>query len=121
MEAAFGLDFGSVRLHADGHAALGLMRMGALAFQAGEHVAVMPGALRDDVLAHELAHVGQARNAAAGAPAAGDPEREASRAAAAVGRAGRPGPMRAAPADVVQCLTPLTREQVMAGVPSGAS
>src|SRR5262249_34829913 len=73
MEAGFGVDFSAVRLHTDDRAVQLATRLGASAFSVGEHIAFghgeyRPGTLEGDTLiAHELAHVVQARGAAGGA------------------------------------------------------
>ncbi|WP_251096588.1 DUF4157 domain-containing protein [Streptomyces sp. Caat 7-52] len=69
MEAAFGHDFGQVRIHDDAAADRVAHAEGAVAFTAGEHIVL--GAGRGDpgtargrrLLAHELAHVAQQRAA----------------------------------------------------------
>lgn len=69
MEAAFGRDFGSVRLHADSRAAASANALGARAYSVGEHVVTAEGRPRlasgdgRRLLAHELAHVVQHRAA----------------------------------------------------------
>jgi flagellar motor protein MotB len=61
------IDFSTVRLHADGHAASAARQLGARAFTIGEHVYADPTTLsadpaaRDGLIAHELAHVAQQR------------------------------------------------------------
>lgn len=61
------MDFSTVRLHADSHAASAARRFGARAFTIGEHVYADPSLLpaglaeRDSLMAHELAHVAQQR------------------------------------------------------------
>jgi outer membrane protein OmpA-like peptidoglycan-associated protein len=61
------MDFSTVRLHADGHAAAAARRLGARAFTIGENVYADPALLaagaaeRDGLIAHELAHVAQQR------------------------------------------------------------
>ena len=72
MEARFGRDFGSVRVHADDRAAASARALGARAYAVGEHVVSAegpPSAASEPgrrLLAHELAHVVQQRD---GAPA----------------------------------------------------
>ena len=96
MESVFGESFSGVRVHADSGAA-GLARdLGAHAFTLGDHVAFGDGAYRpgsplgDALLAHELAHVVQQKQAgpatvgADAAPAESSVEEDADRAAAAV-------------------------------------
>lgn len=67
MEARFGLDFGSVRIHTDGEAARLNDAVGAHAFALGEHIAFNHGRFAPDdptgrhLIAHELAHVAQHR------------------------------------------------------------
>jgi hypothetical protein len=65
MEAGFGHDFGSVRVHADARAAASAQDVGALAYTVGNHVVFGGGSRpwdssdRQRLLAHELAHVVQ--------------------------------------------------------------
>lgn len=74
MERAFGESFGHVRLHTDGHASRMVRHYGAEAFTVGEHIAVKPENYRpgtflgDALLAHELAHTLQQREATAATP-----------------------------------------------------
>jgi hypothetical protein len=69
LGAAMGDDFGDVRIHTDGAAARKASELGARAFTVGNHIAFAPGEYRpgtpegDALLAHELAHVQQQRNA----------------------------------------------------------
>jgi len=69
MEARFGLDFGSVRIHTDGEAARLNDTIGAHAFALGEHIVFNRGRFAPDdptgrhLIAHELAHVAQHRAA----------------------------------------------------------
>jgi hypothetical protein len=69
MQTAFGMDFTHVRAHTDSTAAALSDRMNARAFTVGRHVAFgageyQPGTLDGDALiAHELAHVVQQRDA----------------------------------------------------------
>lgn len=89
MEAGFGHDFGSVRLHTDAAAASSAASVDALAYTAGSHVVFGAGqyALHTQqgqhLLAHELAHVVQQRGANGNAAPAEHPqlEHEADRAA----------------------------------------
>jgi hypothetical protein len=74
MGAAFGYDFGSVRVHTDASAAALADSMNARAFTVGTHVAFGAGQYRpgelagDALLAHELAHVMQQGGASAEGP-----------------------------------------------------
>src|SRR5207247_1367932 len=67
MEAAFGRDFGDVRVHTDGQAARSAADVGALAYTVGRHVVFAENQFRPlsqagrRLIAHELAHVVQAR------------------------------------------------------------
>lgn len=63
MEARFGQDFSTVRLHDDGAANAAATRVAARAFTVGEQVVVGPGQdpTSPHLLAHELAHVVQHR------------------------------------------------------------
>lgn len=69
MEGAFGQSFASVRVHADGVAARFNSALGARAFTVGQDIAFAAGEYRpgtaagDTLLAHELAHTVQQRNA----------------------------------------------------------
>ncbi|MEW6173982.1 MAG: DUF4157 domain-containing protein [Bacillota bacterium] len=71
MESGFDHDFSGVRVHTGGFAAQACRAMGAQAFTAGSHIffgagrfsPATPGGRR--LLAHELAHVAQQRNAPA--------------------------------------------------------
>jgi len=69
MENAFGTGFSDVRVHTDGNAANLSRKMDARAFTVGNHVAFgagehRPGSMMGDALiAHELAHVQQQKNA----------------------------------------------------------
>ena len=73
METALGHDFGQVRVHADPAAGAVARGLSARAFTVGHDVAFAPGEYRpgtlvgDAILAHELAHVVQQRNATAAA------------------------------------------------------
>jgi len=70
MEGRFGTDFSSVRIHTDPQAAQLNDILHAHAFTAGEHIAFNQGRFQPDsgagrfLLAHELAHVAQARGEA---------------------------------------------------------
>jgi hypothetical protein len=74
--AAFGADFGHVRVHHDAKGARSATTQGALAYTLGDHIAFaegryQPGTLAGDaLLAHELAHVLQQRGSADRAPQA---------------------------------------------------
>jgi hypothetical protein len=76
MESAFGESFGDVRIHDDQRAAGLANQMNARAFTVGSHVGFAasvyaPGsAVGDAILAHELAHVLQQRNATGASAAA---------------------------------------------------
>lgn len=65
MEPRFGADFGAVRIHTDGEAALLNRRLAARAFTTGEHVFFGEGQFQPDteagreLVAHELAHTVQ--------------------------------------------------------------
>jgi hypothetical protein len=65
MEARFGYDFGSVRIHDDAHAHAAARDVQANAFTVGDHIAFAAGRFAPQspegahVLAHELAHVVQ--------------------------------------------------------------
>jgi hypothetical protein len=118
MGAAFGFDFGRVRVHADARASASARAVGALAYTVGSHVVfrsghaptgrdVAAGTRRDTaapdagrrLLAHELAHVVQQRALpavagplTAGAPGSGH-ERQADAAAATVASGGPAPPL----------------------------
>ncbi len=70
MEAGFGCCLGDVRVHADGRASQMARSIGAQAFTVGDDVFFGPGKYQPDteagrlLLAHELAHVVQQRQAA---------------------------------------------------------
>jgi hypothetical protein len=94
MAAAFGHDFGHVRVHADPAAAQAATALNAHAFTIGHHIAFAPDKYRpgtlagDALLAHELAHVMQQREhtvaerpVLAGGAGHDDMEHEADRAA----------------------------------------
>lgn len=74
MESRFGHDFGKVRVHTDAQAAESAGTVDALAYTVGRDVVFGPGqynprsAAGQGLLAHELAHVMQQRDAAPGAP-----------------------------------------------------
>lgn len=97
MEAGFGHDFSSVRVHADAAAAGSAQAVDALAYTVGSHVVFGSGQYRphsregQGLLAHELAHVVQQRAAGGGATPVETPrlEHEADRAAQRV-QAGQP-------------------------------
>jgi Domain of unknown function (DUF4157) len=69
MEASFAASFANVRLHTDGRAAALVRQLGARAFTLGRDVAFESGGYApgtpagDALLAHELAHVVQQREA----------------------------------------------------------
>jgi hypothetical protein len=94
LEAGFGADLGSVRLHSGAEAAASARAIEARAFTAGEAIVLGDGAAAEGtpgfrhLLAHEVAHVLQGRLAGPGPwrlGARGDPaEREAEQAAGAL-------------------------------------
>ena len=114
MEERFGHDFSRVRIHADTEAAESAKAVGAQAYTVGHHVVFgrdkYRGAFGNKLLAHELAHVVQQRNAAypAGGITMADPswEREADSAAEAVLAGRRAGVISQAP------RSQLARQQV---------
>lgn len=69
MERSFGQDFSQVRVHTDSRAAKSAVSVNALAYTVGGHIAFgpnqyAPGTPRGDrLMAHELAHVVQQKNA----------------------------------------------------------
>lgn len=69
MEGVFGMDFSDVKIHTDSQAASLSSRMNARAFAVGNHIAFSNGEFRpgtlvgDALLAHELAHVAQQKEA----------------------------------------------------------
>jgi hypothetical protein len=71
MESGFGHDFSRVRVHADEHASASARAIGAPAYTVGPHIAFDAGRYTPQtsagrgLLAHELAHVVQQRNAGA--------------------------------------------------------
>ena len=75
MEAAFGTSFASVRVHTGPAAAVAADELGARAFTIGDQIAFASGEYRpgtlvgDALLAHELAHTVQQRDAAGDGPA----------------------------------------------------
>ena len=83
MEGAFGSRLGGVRVHTDATAARLAGRFNARAFTVGRHVAFGPGEYRPDtltgeaLLAHELAHTMQQREAPPSGPHRGGPGRDA--------------------------------------------
>jgi hypothetical protein len=83
MGAAFGHDFGAVRVHDDAPAAALADGLGARAFTLGTHVAFAAGQHRpgqpegDALLAHELAHVVQQGGAGQAVPAEAPGEHDA--------------------------------------------
>ncbi|HWK90415.1 MAG TPA: DUF4157 domain-containing protein, partial [Longimicrobium sp.] len=98
MGAAFGADFGHVRVHTGTRGESAAERMNARAFTVGEHVAFGAGEYRpgtpagDALIAHELAHVVQQGGGAGGGAASGHAlEEEADRAAVGAVVAGAAG------------------------------
>jgi Domain of unknown function (DUF4157) len=98
MEAAFGQEFGGVRVHADSRADEAARMVDASAYAAGRNLVFGAGQYDPHtfegrrLLAHELAHVAQATRAGVreGMSTAGDAsEREATRAGDTVARGGR--------------------------------
>jgi hypothetical protein len=75
LEPRFGHDFSRVRVHTDAQAAQSARAVNALAYTVGSHVAFSSGQYApgtpagDRLIAHELAHVVQQRNAPAGVQA----------------------------------------------------
>jgi hypothetical protein len=73
MERRFGADFGNVRIHRDSAAARSAAEIGSLAYTDGKQIAFGAGQYRPGteagrgLIAHELAHVLQARSSASGA------------------------------------------------------
>ena len=112
MEAGFGQSFCHVRVHTDSVAAGIAAAEGAQAFTAGHHVVFAAGGYRPDtrrgatVLAHELAHVVQQRDAVRreGAPETHGMERAADLAATSVMQGQRAHVPSAARAPHVQFL-----------------
>ena len=99
MEAAFGHDFGLVRVHADDRAAQSATQVGALAYTFGHQIAFARGAYQPDsvtgreLLAHELAHVVQQSNVSGlptGIAPANDPTEHEAHTAAGRVAAGKP-------------------------------
>jgi len=94
FEPRFGHDFGRVRVHADRRAAASADAVSALAYTVGQHVVLGgQGSVHESprgrwLMAHELAHVAQARQAGAGGDRT-EVEEDANQAASAV-LAGRP-------------------------------
>lgn len=97
LEARFGQDFSRVRVHSDARAAASASAVGASAYTVGRHIVFGSGQFRPGstdgqrLLAHELTHVLQQRDAAVtDAPAITDPadplEQQAAEAAASTGR-----------------------------------
>lgn len=72
MEAAFGADFSTVRLHDDSAARESAKSLGARAYTAGENVVLGSGTADKHTLAHELAHVVQQRSGAVAGTALGN-------------------------------------------------
>lgn len=64
MEAAFGSDFSNVRIHDDEQARAHATAMNANAFTHGEEIFIGTGPTSPQLIAHELAHVVQQRQAA---------------------------------------------------------
>lgn len=113
MESRFGADLGGVRVHTDRRAAESALDVGAPAYAVGEHVAFARGHYAPEsgvgrrLLAHELAHVVQARDAPASGPATLGPahgrlEAEADRASAAPASGGASRLSHGAPGAVVR-------------------
>jgi hypothetical protein len=113
FEPRFGLDFGRVRVHHDGAAGEVARNLDARALAIGEHLVFAPGQFAPEtprgrhLLAHELAHVAQPREAAAPSGMAslstpGDLAEREARAAADDVAGGRRPHLRAAPAAVIQ-------------------
>ena len=97
MEARFGQDFSRVRVHSDGKAAASASAVGANAYTVGPHIVFGPGQYRPGsaeghrLLAHELTHVVQQRNAAdTDAPATTDVDHPQERQAAEVALGAEP-------------------------------
>jgi LysM repeat protein len=68
MGAAFGFDFGRVRIHDDTRASESARAVDAVAYTVGSHVVLGGAASGQRVLAHELAHVVQQRGGSAPGP-----------------------------------------------------
>lgn len=105
MERRFGHDFGAVRVHTDSRASAAARALGARAFAVGPHLAFAAGRYAPQaaegarLLAHELAHVVQGRQAPGGPGAEpvssrGDPSEARADAAAARAAAGATVPPR---------------------------
>src|ERR1051326_1420892 len=100
MESSFGRDFNGVRVFTDEHAATATRDAGARAFTSGDHIYFARGEYQPDsargreLIAHELTHVAQQKSGRATVAGIGPHddafEKEAERAAAAVGRGERP-------------------------------
>ncbi|HWB97835.1 MAG TPA: DUF4157 domain-containing protein [Bryobacteraceae bacterium] len=81
FESRFGYDFGQVRVHADARAGASARELGAPAYTVGRHIAVAPEYCRPGdtvgrrLLAHELTHVMQQRDAAEEDTGASAPDR----------------------------------------------
>jgi hypothetical protein len=107
MEGAFGADLGHVRVHNDAHASGLSQRFGASAFAVGNHIAFRQGTFRpgtlsgDGLIAHEVAHTLQQRDASTPAETGTYDRAESESAAAtpsAVGRlTGLPGAGKGSP------------------------
>ena len=97
MERRLGHDFGEVRVHAGGEAASAAKAMGARAVTRGDHI-VLSGEPSPELLAHELAHVAQQREASSIEPRLsepGEPSEEAADRVADAALAGESPPMLA--------------------------
>lgn len=113
MEPRLGHDFSQVRVHDDAEAASAARALGAQALTHGDHI-VLGGNADPRLLAHELTHVVQQRQAATIEPRVSDPaeasERSADAAAdAAVGRHGAP------PLPLAQAAVPAIQRQPVPG------
>lgn len=90
FEPRFKHEFGKVRIHADSRAAESAQAVSALAYTVGDHISFGTGAYQPSgtegrrLIAHELAHVVQQSQPAAGASSEGHLEADADRAASTV-------------------------------------
>jgi hypothetical protein len=112
MEVRFGRGFGDVRVHTDPEAGASALALGASAYTVGRDIVFSPGALSVTtaegrrLLAHELAHVVQQKRGGVSthgapqrvAPASGEHEFHADRAADAAIHGHAVGPLGASPA-----------------------
>jgi outer membrane protein OmpA-like peptidoglycan-associated protein len=106
MEPRLGHDFSQVRVHDDGEAASAARAMGAQALTRGDHI-IVAGAANPRLLAHELTHVVQQRNAATIEPRVSQPGEASERAADASADAVLAGPGAgplAAPAGAIPAI-----------------